>query len=144
MLSSVGALLIISALYHSIGFAVVCGLFLWISVIDLYDRIIPDILLVGALLTLWGIGAPAYPISFALATGLIVIKWGLETLYAKTLIGWGDIKLLTLCLTFVPLQSTPILLCVSGVFGVIMALILRSKEFPFAPAIIVGFLSNQG
>jgi prepilin signal peptidase PulO-like enzyme (type II secretory pathway) len=142
MMSSVGTLLIISALYHSIGFCALCGLFLWMSVIDMYDRIIPDILLIGVLLTLWRIGAPAYPISFALAAGLIVIKWGLETLYAKTLIGWGDIKLLTLCLTFAPLQSTPTLLFVSGIFGLIMALVLRSKEFPFAPAISVGFLSS--
>ena len=142
IISSVTAFLIISSLHLSIGFGVLCGLLLWMSVIDMYDRIIPDILLLGVLFSFWIIGAPAYPISLVIAAGLILIKLGLEALYKKTLIGWGDIKLLTLCLVFIPLNSIPALLCVSGSFGIIMALLLRSKEFPFAPAIIIGFLST--
>jgi Flp pilus assembly protein protease CpaA len=142
IISSVTAFIVMSSLHLSIGFGILCGLLLWISLIDMYDRIIPDILLLGVLFTLWVIDAPTYPISLVIAAGLILIKLGLEALYKKTLVGWGDIKLLTLCLVFVPLNSIPALLCVSGSFGIILALLFRSKEFPFAPAIIIGFLST--
>lgn len=140
ILISVGAFFAAAAMYHSLGFGVLCGVLLWISLIDLYDRIIPDILLIGALLNLWIIDAPVYPASLILAVGLILIKQGLEALYKRTLIGWGDMKLLTLCLIFTPLHSVPTLLFISGSVGLILALLLRSKEFPFAPAIIIGFL----
>ncbi|MDP3641007.1 MAG: A24 family peptidase [Alphaproteobacteria bacterium] len=141
MISTVAVFLIFSGMYHSIGFCVLCGLLFWISVIDVYDRIIPDILLIGVLLNLWVIDAPIYPASLILATGLILITLGLETYYKKTILGWGDVKLLTLCLAFSPLQHTPTLLFISGSLGLIMALLIRSKEFPFAPAIIISFLS---
>ncbi|QOL20248.1 prepilin peptidase [Candidatus Bodocaedibacter vickermanii] len=142
IISGVAAFLIFSGLNYSIGFGVLCGLLFWISMIDMYDRIIPDILLIGILLNLWIIGACVYPTSIVLATGLILIKLGLEALYKKTLVGWGDVKLLTLCLAFSPLQSIPALLFISGSIGLIMALLIRSKEFPFAPAIILGFLGT--
>lgn len=141
IISGVGTFFLVLTLHLSIGFGILCGLLLWISVIDLYDRIIPDILLLGALLNLLIMDAVVHLTSFIIAVGLVLIKLALEALYKKPLIGWGDIKLLTLCLVFVPLQSIPALLFISGSSGLIMALILQSKEFPFAPAVIIGFLS---
>lgn len=142
IVSSIAALLLLAGLHHSIGFGALCGLLLWISLIDLYDRIIPDILLFGALFNLWIIDAPVYPTSLIFAAGLILIKLGLEALYKKILIGWGDIKLLTLCMVFTPLYCVHALLFISGIVGLILALLLRSQAFPFAPAIIIGFLST--
>lgn len=141
MISGAVSFLIFSGMHYSIGFGILCGLLLWISVIDMYDRIIPDILLAGVLLNLWIISASIYPTSLILATGLIFIKLGFETYYKRTVLGWGDVKLLTVCLVFIPLQSTPTLLFISGSLGLIMAILRQSKEFPFAPAIIVSFLS---
>lgn len=142
LVTCVAVLLILSGLHHSIGFGVLCGILLWISVIDLYDRIIPDILLIGVLINLWILAAPFYTTSLIFAAGLILINLGLESLFKKTIIGWGDIKLLTLCLLFIPLQSIPTLFFLSGSVGLILALLMRSKEFPFAPAIMIGFLST--
>lgn len=142
LVSFFGVLLVFSGLHHSIGFGVLCGLLFWIGVIDMFDRIIPDILLLGALINLWILDSTVYLSSFILAVGLILIKLGVAALYKKNLIGWGDIKLLTLCLVFVSPQSIPTLFFLSGSIGLILSLLVRSKEFPFAPAIIISFLST--
>jgi Flp pilus assembly protein protease CpaA len=129
------------SIYSSIEFGVLSCLFLWICLIDMYDRIIPDILLVGVLLNLEIIPVSIHPWSLAIAAIIIGLKLALERGYKKIIVGWGDIKLITLCLLFTPLESTPYLLFISGAAGLMMAFITRSQAFPFAPSIITGFLS---
>lgn len=125
----------------SIGMGALCVFLFWIGLIDMYDRIIPDILLLCVACNLWIVNAPVYFPSLCIAFSIICIKLLMESWYKKMLIGLGDIKLFTLCILFTPLYSVPALLFISGTTGLIIAFATQSKAFPFAPAIIVGFLS---
>lgn len=129
------------SIYLSVGLAMLCCLFVWICLIDMYDRLIPDILLICVLCNLCLIQAPMYAWSLVIAAILISMKLAMEAGYKKTLVGWGDMKLITLCLIFTPIELTPVLLFISGGVGLIMAVITRSRAFPFALGIVAGFLS---
>jgi prepilin signal peptidase PulO-like enzyme (type II secretory pathway) len=141
IVSSASACFALISIYLSVGLGILFCLFAWICLIDMYDRIVPDILLVGILLNLWIIQIAMHADSFAIAAVLLCLKLAMESWYKKPLIGWGDMKLIALCLTFIPLESTPFLLFISGIIGLIIAFITRSHALPFAPCIIAGFLS---
>lgn len=142
ILSCIITFIILISFHMSIGMGTLCIFLFWIGLIDIYDRIIPDILLLCVACNLWIMNAPVYFSSLSIAFSIICIKLIMESWYKKMVIGWGDIKLLTLCVLFTPLYSTPTLLFISGTAGLIIAFALHSKAFPFAPAIIAGFLST--
>lgn len=129
------------SIFLSIGFGILFCIFAWICLIDTYDRIIPDILLIGVLLNFWTIQLEIHVESLAITGILFCLKLAMESWHKRSLIGWGDVKLIALCLTFSPLNSTPFLFFFSGFVGLIIAFFTRSQAFPFAPAVVAGFLS---
>lgn len=141
VLTSAIIVLALICIYSSVGYALLFCFLFWICIIDIYDRVIPDILLLSVASNLWLTNIPIHAGSFSIAALLIGIKLTMELGYKKTVLGWGDIKLMVVCLLFTPLNATPVLLFTSGASGLIIAITMRSNAFPFAPGIIVGFLS---
>lgn len=139
-LSLVGTMALVS-LNFSIGWGVLLILFLWISLIDFIDGMIPDILTMGVLLTLKGIGVSIQPIGLISIIALLMLKLGAEHLYKKPLLGWGDVKLICVCLLFTQIHQLPTFLFVMGASGIVLSLQVRSKAVPFAPCIILGFIA---
>lgn len=125
----------------SLLFGMLCALLIWISVIDLYDRIIPDILLVGMFLVLlWLHFIPDLITSMILILIILLAKVSLEKIYNKSLIGWGDIKLMTICLFFVPISAVPTFFMLCGGGCLLTSLLLRKPYLPFGPFISISFL----
>lgn len=129
------------SLKFSIGWGILFILFLWICMIDFIDRMIPDILTFGVLLTICGIGIPFQWVGCVSIITLIALKACGEHMYKKSLLGWGDFKLMSVCFLFTPLPQLPIFLLTMGVTGIALSIIYRSKAIPFAPCIILGFLA---
>jgi Flp pilus assembly protein protease CpaA len=118
-----------------------CAVLAWISIIDLYDRIIPDVLLVGSFLLLFLL----YPIPDLIASMMLILilllaKVSLEKIYKKSLIGWGDIKLMTVCLVFIPLGVAHIFFVLCGGGAFFASLIFRKPYLPFGPFVATAFL----
>lgn len=85
IVSSAVACFALISIYLSVGVGILCCLFAWICMIDMYDRIIPDILLVGVLLNLWIIRVALYAESFAVAAVLLCLKLAMEFWYKSHL-----------------------------------------------------------
>jgi prepilin signal peptidase PulO-like enzyme (type II secretory pathway) len=125
----------------SIGWGVLFILLLWICLIDFIDRIIPDILTFAVLLTILSMDIPIQWVGCISIIALIVLKVCAEYMYHRSLVGWGDFKLISVCLLFTPLYQLPVFLLTMGVSGIALSILLRSKAIPFAPCIIFGFVA---
>jgi Flp pilus assembly protein protease CpaA len=134
-------LLSLIAMYGSISLSATCALLFLISMIDAYDRIIPDVLVI---LLFFALACFKYPL---LWQGFIFLGVGIlaQTLYLilfqKPLMGWGDIKLLCCLNCFLSLDQLPIFFMVSGGLLLIALIVSRKEAFPFAPIISISFLS---
>lgn len=124
----------------SIGWGVLSVLFLWITLIDVMDRMIPDILSLSVLLTVLSLGLQFQLAGCVSITIMLTFKVLAEYLYKKTLLGWGDIKLISVFLMVVPLSHLPIFLFTMGCVGLLISILTCSKAIPFAPSIIGGFI----
>lgn len=58
----------------------------------------------------------------------------------KTYIGIADLIILTSLSAWIHLPQLPILLLICGLFGLISAMLLKSKRFPFLPALFLSAL----
>lgn len=125
----------------SIEWAILLILFIWICLIDLIDRMIPDILSFGVLFTIFYLGIPFHWVGCLSIITLILLKTCGEHLYKGSLIGWGDVKLMGVFLVFTPLYQLPIFLLTTGVAGISLSLVFRTRTIPFAPCIILGFIA---
>lgn len=109
-----------------------------------YRRIyVLDALFLGAFLYLKGpTGQSTNELlsSFGAFALLILLKKGLEKKIKKPVFGLGDALILSLLLPFIPLESLPVYLCLSGVLGLSYAL-LRPKERQKIPLVFILLLS---
>lgn len=137
LIGSIGTI----SLKMSIGWGVLFILLLWICLIDLIDRMIPDILTFAVLLTILSIDIPLQWVGCVSIIALIVLKVCAEHMFKRSLLGWGDFKLISVCLLFTPLYHLPVFLLTMGVSGIALSILLRSKAIPFAPCIIAGFVA---
>jgi Flp pilus assembly protein protease CpaA len=132
------------SLNNSILDALLCILLIWMSIIDIYDHIIPDILIMGVLVILVCLSPiPNFLISAGIALLLSIVKFGVEKRYHKTVIGWGDMKLMTVCLLFIPIIKMPFFFWWCGILCILTSLFLRGSYLPFAPFIGSAFLIQQ-
>lgn len=125
---------------------VVLGL---IALYDIQNFRIPNYLLFTFLILSWG-----YLETFNLKTaliwgfGFVLLKFVLEKMLKRPALGWGDVKLILVMGLWVPLDVTPLFLLSIGLLGVAISIfykIFRHKDiFPFAPALILGFLLTMG
>lgn len=126
----------------SISFGVLFILLIWISIIDLYDQIIPDILLLGTFLTLfWLYPVPNFIVSAFIVFMVVIVKVGMEKAYKKNLIGWGDIKLIALLIIFTQVSLFPIFFLISGCGALLASSLIRKRQIPLGPFIVLGFMS---
>lgn len=66
------------------------------------------------------------------------IKLLLERYRGDHIFGWGDVKLLSICLSFC--SNPPLLLIISGLLGVIFLLLTHCKSIPFAPFLLLAWI----
>lgn len=121
---------------------IVVILLVWISLIDLYERIIPDclvLLLLGGLIVYKPF--PNSLMSLALIAGIILMHRAIEYWLQKDLIGWGDVKLMGVCLMFLSISQVAWFFGISGATFVVAATALKKQELPFAPMLCISFLS---
>ena len=62
-----------------------------------------------------------------------VVKGVFETLYAKPVVGWGDVGFLPLAGLWVPLKACPLFLITLGVLSLGLACVWRALESPYFP-----------
>lgn len=113
----------------------------WISLIDIYDRMVPDVLLLVSFCLLLYLKFPPNLIASGLLIGTILLmKLCLEKLYKKELMGWGDVKLIAVFLVFLPLEKVPLFLFICGGLFLMAAMLTRRNQLPFAPFIVCSFV----
>lgn len=107
---------------------------------------IPDILLIllGTLAIYNAyVTGKDFPVMLAVSFGLALVAWALrmssQVLLKAPGFGFGDIKLMAICGLWIDLHQLPKFFIISGVAGVVTALIWRQKKFmlhfPFGPAL---------
>lgn len=69
--------------------------------------------------------------------GLLLSGLTFEALWKKRVIGGGDIKLFMLIGAFLGTWMTMVALFIACAAGILLAMLLRSREFPWAPAVTV-------
>ena len=78
--------------------------------------------------------------------GFICLKLILEKFLKRPVLGWGDIKLVMVMGLWMPLEMSSSFLLSIGLlgtgFGLIYKVFWQKDFFPFAPALILGFLWN--
>ncbi|MCP5322561.1 MAG: prepilin peptidase [Candidatus Paracaedibacteraceae bacterium] len=135
------AFLLIAVMKLSFVSAALGILLFWISIIDMYDRVVPDVLLLVSFCFLLYLRIPPNLIvSGLLIGGVLLMKIGLEKLFKKELMGWGDVKLIAVFLVFLPLETVPFFLFICGGLFLITAILTRRNQLPFAPFIVCSFL----
>ena len=86
---------------------------------------------------------PYYIISIGVIfTSIGGIKLLLEQYRGEHIFGWGDVKLLSICLAFC--SNPPLLLIISGLLGVIFLLLTHRKGVPFAPFLLLAWILVKG
>lgn len=121
------------------------------SIIDFEFYIIPDglnlfmLLLGAAYCVILGTSldylllAPLLGLGFGLA-----LRWGMYAWKRKEALGLGDVKFLAVAGLFIPFENFPAFLFLSGMLGIVIALIWRWKKagerFPFGPALGMSML----
>lgn len=119
-------------------------LFFHLSYIDVKKKYILDshVLLVGG----FGIYVNGY--HYLLSAGLLFILSVFFCLFysrwrKKPMLGWGDVKLMTVSGLWLSLEILPHYLVCVGSMGVLWALLwqwyYREQKFPFSPALSIGF-----
>jgi prepilin signal peptidase PulO-like enzyme (type II secretory pathway) len=91
---------------------------------------------------------PALAESIGVAILVVVLiaacAWLVGRLSGRPALGMGDLKLYVVLVLFLDPDATFALLAVSAAAGLVLALIyrfvLREDSFPFAPAIVIGFV----
>jgi prepilin signal peptidase PulO-like enzyme (type II secretory pathway) len=137
---ALGVLFILISIHSSVVYGILCAVLIWISIIDIYDRIIPDILLISTAILLLLISQPPHLIISIISIAIFsVIKLWIDILYKKSLIGWGDIKLIALFMLFLPIDWWPLFFFVCGISFLGTATLMRLNQMPFAPFIIVSY-----
>lgn len=132
---------VIIGLFHSVSLAALFLLSLWISIIDIYDRIIPDILLlVLCFLLLILVPTPNIVTAITIGGGIIGIKLILEFLLGRNFVGWGDIKLFAVVLFFLRIDQLPWFFFICGVLLLCIHQLTRLKALPLAPFVLISFL----
>ncbi|MDR1032292.1 MAG: prepilin peptidase [Holosporales bacterium] len=128
-----------------LGFILLTVIWVCAAVCDLTTRRIPNILtlmLAGLALTYRYLQSNwAGLISPLLVTAALAVIFLLFRYLGKNwLLGGGDIKMLIASSVWLDPGNIPLFLVITGAFGVLLALIYRSKVFPFAPAIGGGLI----
>ncbi|MGI4851949.1 MAG: prepilin peptidase [Janthinobacterium lividum] len=76
--------------------------------------------------------------------GFVCLKLIMERFLNRPALGWGDIKLMMVMGLWLPLEMMPVFLIYIGVLGMLMGIFYKifwkKDVFPFAPALILGFL----
>ncbi len=76
--------------------------------------------------------------------GFITLKILMEKILKRPALGGGDIKLVFVMGLWFPSEVTPLFLIITGGSGVLLSLIYKiiwqKNIFPFAPALVLGFL----
>lgn len=127
-----------------ISFSMLLGMIM----IDIKEQILPDILIypflfIGMFLSLEN--GEDYKNIFL---NLLVVSLSLYSFvyyYQKLrkldfLIGFGDIKLFIACTAWIGLQGILHVILMSSIIGILLGLLMRKKEIPFGPSIIISFI----
>jgi phospholipase/carboxylesterase len=118
---------------------------IWISIKDLRQGIIPDVLLMMAALLgflQWGF---THCISVAI---LSILSYSLYKFYPflknQEWLGFGDVKMMTISGLWLDISQIPLFLMIGGGLGVGMALFWRvlkkEQRFPFGPALAMSLI----
>jgi prepilin signal peptidase PulO-like enzyme (type II secretory pathway) len=111
-----------------------------ISIIDYSDYIIPDILLLllgAALLT---VSTPNWIIGTLIFCIFVAVRFGYQWFKNRELIGWGDIKLLTIMACYLELEDLSLFFLLCSVGIVTMQLVVKKKQMAFGPILCICFL----
>lgn len=122
------------------------------SIVDIITFSIFDVMLfllfgLGILNTIFVVRNPM-TIAYSIVMFVVLLsanKFG-EWFLKRDVIGFGDVILMPILILFLHYTMIPVLLMVSGACGVLFSLLWnkslkfkRGKEFPFVPAITIGF-----
>ncbi len=124
-------------------------LFICIFVVDVYDKIIPDILIILVVMILFYCTDDVYhSIRTVILTFLILnaIYFLLKIIYGKVMFGYGDVKLLSGISINLHINITEIVFFAfftSLIYIVLLFLIKKrislEEEIPFAPFILISY-----
>lgn len=123
-----------------------------ITYFDFRERRIPNLLVLillgaGIFLVLFQGASPWRSLGgmLGLGGGAFLLRWIYQAFQGKEGLGMGDIKLLAALGWWLDLGEIPSFLIFTGLAGALIGglwfLVTKEKEFPFAPAIFLGYLT---
>ena len=118
------------------------------SLVDIRAYRLPNNLMVflGLLGMVWCFHEPTQAMIDACVLAGIggILKYSFETILKTPSLGWGDVKLMAISGLWIETVDIPVYLILAGFLGVLSGVIwekrMKSKIFPFAPALSVALL----
>ena len=137
--------IISSCEYTFIMFQIIVIILIIIAVYDIREYRIPNYLVAGFLVSsMMSLTVLHLTTAFMWGLGFVLLKFGLDRLLGRLTLGWGDVKLIMVMGLWLPWQTSPEFLQAIGLCGTSLGLIYKlfwqKDVFPFAPALILGFL----
>lgn len=134
-----GGFVFISSIPLTVSVPLFCVLWL-MSVVDIYEHVILDSLLILLVSILLLGGLPIYWVEcFIVALVLIGYKLVIEPRLSQEFLGWGDVKLFCVTALFLPILMLPMFFVGVGVLFLFVAILFRRRAIPMAPFITISF-----
>ena len=121
-------------------FLPVFAILVLIAFIDYHRHIIPNFFLLILAIYGWIFGYRHLESSITLCVMMLALKILMERKMGKKCLGWGDVKLITVCGLFLEMVQIGPFLTFAGLIGIITSCIQRGTFIPFAPSIGLSFL----
>lgn len=112
-----------------------------ISVIDYHKRLIPDKIIIPAILlmALFKWGNNTFTTSDLIAVAIVVFIFIIPILFGMVF-GGGDIRFGAFCALFLGLEQVGVFIALSGIVHLVILALLQKKSFAFAPAMSLAAL----